>query len=206
MDRMLDGKVACYVDDKRVSCKTWEDYRREELLGLIINGAYKKGEYKLSSGRTSEHYVNCKPITLSGEGLTIASALLLEFIETDTLAVAGLTLGADPLVSGVALVSALDSRLVNGLIVRKEAKGHGTQAYIEGLLPPEGTKITVLEDVITTGGSAIKAATRLRDAGYVVERVVAIVDRQEDKEADEFMESVNLELRSLFTLDEICQE
>ena len=118
----------------------------------------------------------------------------------------GLTLGADPLVSGVALVSALDSRLVNGLIVRKEAKGHGTQAYIEGLLPPEGTKITVLEDVITTGGSAIKAATRLRDAGYVVERVVAIVDRQENKEADEFMESVNLELRSLFTLDDICQE
>ena len=124
----------------------------------------------------------------------------------ETSYVGGLTLGADPLVSGVALVSALDSRLVNGLIVRKEAKGHGTQAYIEGLLPPEGTKITVLEDVITTGGSAIKAATRLRDAGYVVERVVAIVDRQEDKEADEFMESANLELRSLFTLDEICQE
>jgi len=148
--------------------------------------------------------VNCKPVTLSGRGLTLSSLLLLKEVETSY--VGGLTLGADPLVSGVALVSALDSRLVNGLIVRKEAKGHGTQAYIEGLLPPEGTKITVLEDVITTGGSAIKAATRLRDAGYVVERVVAIVDRQEDKEADEFMESVNLELRSLFTLDEICQE
>ena len=133
-----------------------------------------------------------------------SSLLLLKEVETSY--VGGLTLGADPLVSGVALVSALDSRLVNGLIVRKEAKGHGTQAYIEGLLPPEGTKITVLEDVITTGGSAIKAATRLRDVGYVVERVVAIVDRQEDKEADEFMESVDLELRSLFTLDEICQE
>ena len=148
--------------------------------------------------------MNCKPVTLSGRGLTLSSLLLLKEVETSY--VGGLTLGADPLVSGVALVSALDSRLVNGLIVRKEAKGHGTQAYIEGLLPPEGTKITVLEDVITTGGSAIKAATRLRDAGYVVERVVAIVDRQEDKEADEFMESVDLELRSLFTLDEICQE
>ena len=148
--------------------------------------------------------MNCKPVTLTGRGLTLSSLLLLKEVETSY--VGGLTLGADPLVSGVALVSALDSRLVNGLIVRKEAKGHGTQAYIEGLLPPEGTKITVLEDVITTGGSAIKAATRLRDAGYVVERVVAIVDRQENKEADEFMESVNLELRSLFTLDEICQE
>ena len=177
---------------------------KEELLELLKNYAYKKGEFKLSSGKTSEHYVNCKPVTLTGRGLTLSSLLLLKEVETSY--VGGLTLGADPLVSGVALVSALDSRLVNGLIVRKEAKGHGTQAYIEGLLPPEGTKITVLEDVITTGGSAIKAATRLRDAGYVVERVVAIVDRQEDKEADEFMESVNLELRSLFTLDEICQE
>ena len=177
---------------------------KEELLELLKKYAYKRGEFKLSSGKTSEHYVNCKPVTLSGRGLTLSSLLLLKEVETSY--VGGLTLGADPLVSGVALVSALDSRLVNGLIVRKEAKGHGTQAYIEGLLPPEGTKITVLEDVITTGGSAIKAATRLRDAGYVVERVVAIVDRQEDKEADEFMESVNLELRSLFTLDEICQE
>ena len=177
---------------------------KEELLGLLKKDAYRKGEYKLSSGKTSEHYVNCKPVTLTGRGLTLSSLLLLKEVETSY--VGGLTLGADPLVSGVALVSALDSRLVNGLIVRKEAKGHGTQSYIEGLLPPEGTKITVLEDVITTGGSAIKAATRLRDAGYVVERVVAIVDRQEDKEADEFMESVNLELRSLFTLDEICQE
>ena len=177
---------------------------KEELLELLKKYAYKKGEFKLSSGKTSEHYVNCKPVTLTGRGLTLSSLLLLKEVETSY--VGGLTLGADPLVSGVALVSALDSRLVNGLIVRKEAKGHGTQAYIEGLLPPEGTKVTVLEDVITTGGSAIKAATRLRDAGFVVERVVAIVDRQEDKEADEFMESVNLELRSLFTLDEICQE
>ena len=177
---------------------------KEELLELLKNYAYKKGEFKLSSGKTSEHYVNCKPVTLSGRGLTLSSLLLLKEVETSY--VGGLTLGADPLVSGVALVSALDSRMVNGLIVRKEAKGHGTQDYIEGLLPPEGTKITVLEDVITTGGSAIKAATRLRDAGYVVERVVAIVDRQEDKEADEFMESVDLELRSLFTLDDICQE
>ena len=177
---------------------------KEELLEMLKNYAYKKGEFKLSSGKTSEHYVNCKPVTLTGRGLTLSSLLLLKEVETSY--VGGLTLGADPLVSGVALVSALDSRLVNGLIVRKEAKGHGTQAWIEGLLPPEGTKVTVLEDVITTGGSAIKAATRLRDAGCVVERVVAIVDRQENKEADEFMESANLELRSLFTLDEICQE
>ena len=169
MDRMLDGKVACYVDDKRVSCKTWDDYHRDSLLDLIVRDAYEKGEYKLSSGRTSEHYVNCKPVTLSGEGLTIASALLLEFIETDTLAVAGLTLGADPLVSGVSMAAWNTDWELNALIVRKEAKGHGTGAWIEGPLPPLGSKVTILEDVITTGGSAIKAATRVRDAGYVVD-------------------------------------
>ena len=175
---------------------------RDELLDLLKKDAYKKGEYTLSSGKKSEHYVNCKPVTLSGRGLTLASLLMLQEVKTSY--VAGLTLGADPLVSGVSLVSALDSRLVNGLIVRKEAKGHGTQAWIEGLLPPEGTIITVLEDVITTGGSAIKAVEKLRDAGYVVNTVVSIVDRQEDDEAKAAMKLLGLELKSLFTLDEIA--
>jgi len=175
---------------------------RDELLELLKKDAYKKGEYTLSSGKKSEHYVNCKPVTLSGRGLTLASLLMLQEVKTSY--VAGLTLGADPLVSGVSLVSALDSRLVNGLIVRKEAKGHGTQAWIEGLLPPEGTVITVLEDVITTGGSAIKAVEKLRDAGYVVNTVVSIVDRQEDDEANAAMKLSGLELKSIFTLDEIA--
>ena len=175
---------------------------RDELLELLKKDAYKKGEYTLSSGKKSEHYVNCKPVTLSGRGLTLASLLMLQEVKTSY--VAGLTLGADPLVSGVSLVSALDSRLVNGRIVRKEAKGHGTQAWIEGLLPPEGTVITVLEDVITTGGSAIKAVEKLRDAGYVVNTVVSIVDRQEDDEANSAMKLSGLELKSLFTLDEIA--
>ena len=176
---------------------------KEELLELLKKDAYKKGEFTLSSGKTSEHYVNCKPVTLSGRGLTLASLLMLMYVETDI--VAGLTLGADPLVSGVSLVSALDRRLVNGLIVRKEAKGHGTQAWIEGPLPKEGTKITVLEDVITTGGSAIKAVKRLRDAGYEVNKVVSIVDRQEDAEADIAMKLAGLELVSLFKLKELCE-
>ena len=176
---------------------------KEELLELLKKDAYKKGDFTLSSGKTSEHYVNCKPVTLSGRGLTLASLLMLMYVETDI--VAGLTLGADPLVSGVSLVSALDRRLVNGLIVRKEAKGHGTQAWIEGPLPKEGTKITVLEDVITTGGSAIKAVKRLRDAGYEVNKVVSIVDRQEDGEADTVMKLAGLELVSLFTLKELCE-
>ena len=176
---------------------------KDELLKMLKENAYKKGEFTLSSGKTSDHYVNCKPVTLTGRGLTLASMMLLEHV--DTKVVAGLTLGADPLVSGVAVCSALDMRLVDALIVRKEAKGHGTKAWIEGREFPEGTKVTVLEDVVTTGGSAIKAATRLRDVGYKVERVVTIVDRQEDGEASEFMESAGLELKSLYTLKELCE-
>ena len=178
------------------------DAQRNELLSLLKTYAYKKGEYTLSSGKKSEHYVNCKPVTLSARGITLASLLMLK--EVDTPYVAGLTLGADPLVSGVALVSALENKMVNALIVRKEAKGHGTQAWIEGLLPPEKTEITVLEDVITTGGSAVKAVHKLRDAGYIVNRIVSIVDRQEGTEADDLMKKEELELYSIFKLQELA--
>ena len=176
---------------------------REELLSLLKEKAYRHGEYTLSSGRKSEHYVNCKPVTLTGRGLTLASIMLLEHVEQESVAVAGLTLGADPLVSGVAVICGLDKIKLDALIVRKEAKGHGTKSYIEGDLPEEGAQITVLEDVITTGGSAIQAVKRLRDAGYVVNRVVSIVDRQENGEADTAMKLAGLELKSLYKLDEI---
>lgn len=176
---------------------------REELLSLLKEKAYRHGEYTLSSGRKSEHYVNCKPVTLTGRGLTLASIMLLEHVEQESVAVAGLTLGADPLVSGIAVICGLDKIKLDALIVRKEAKGHGTGAYIEGSLPEEGAQITVLEDVITTGGSAIQAVKRLRDAGYVVNRVVSIVDRQENGEADTAMKLAGLELKSLYKLDEI---
>ena len=172
---------------------------KEELLKLLKEHAYKEGKFTLSSGKSSRHYINCKPVTLTGRGLTLTSLLMLKEVETQV--VGGLTLGADPLVSGVSLVSALDGRLVNALIVRKEPKGHGTEAWIEGLLPPEKTKVTVLEDVVTSGGSAIKAAEKLREAGYVVDSVVSIVDRQEGGN-DAMMES-GLKLHSLFTLNDL---
>ena len=179
---------------------------RDTLKALLKERAYRHGQYTLSSGKESEHYVNCKPVTLSCEGNALLSHLMLKRIEKEAVAVGGLTLGADPLVSGVSVVSALDGKIVNALIVRKEAKGHGTQAWIEGLLPPEGTLVTVLEDVVTTGGSAVKAVDKIRDAGYKVGRVVCIVDRQVDGEADKLMKEKNLELKSLFTLKDLIDE
>ena len=174
---------------------------KEELLELIKKWGYRKGDFTLSSGKKSEHYVNCKPIILTGRGLTLTSLLMLKEVETSV--VAGLTLGADPLVCGVSLVSALDGRLVNALIIRKEPKGHGTASQIEGQLPVKGSKITVLEDVVTTGGSSIKAVNVLRDQGYIVERVVSIVDRQEG--GKDAMIEANLELRSLFTIEDLSE-
>ena len=98
------------------------------------------------------------------------------------------------------MAAALKDRELNALIVRKEPKGHGTGAWIEGPLPEIGSRVTVLEDVVTTGGSAILAAEKLCDAGYFVQRVLAIVDRQEG--GADALDAVGLELRSLFTLED----
>ena len=176
---------------------------RDELLKLLKKDAYRKGEFKLSSGKTSEHYVNCKPVILNGRGLFYASCLLLDLVEEDAVSVGGLTLGADPLVSGVAIAAALDERTLNALIIRKEPKGHGTGAWIEGPLPPEGSRITVLEDVVTTGGSSLKAVQKLRDAGYIVERIVTIVDRKEYEPFTFF--DANVGLSSLFTIEDFYE-
>ena len=175
---------------------------RLALLPLLASQAYRHGNFTLASGRSSHHYVNCKPVSLSGTGLALLGALMLEQVEAEARAVAGLTLGADPLVSAVAMRAALDGRELNALIVRKEAKGHGTGAWLEGPLPEPGSTITVLEDVVTTGGSSLKAVQQLREAGYIVSRVVTIVDRQEG--GLEAMTAAGLELRSLFLLDEVA--
>ena len=172
------------------------------LLPLLASQAYRHGNFTLASGRSSHHYVNCKPVSLSGTGLALLGALMLEQVEAEARAVAGLTLGADPLVSAVAMRAALEGRELNALIVRKEAKGHGTGAWLEGPLPEPGSTITVLEDVVTTGGSSLKAVQQLREAGYAVNRVVTIVDRQEG--GVEAMTAAGLELRSLFLLDEVA--
>ncbi len=175
---------------------------RLALLPLLASQAYRHGNFTLASGRSSHHYVNCKPVSLSGTGLALLGALMLEQVEAEARAVAGLTLGADPLVSAVAMMAALVGQELNALIVRKEAKGHGTGAWLEGPLPEPGSTITVLEDVVTTGGSSLKAVQQLREAGYTVNRVVTIVDRQEG--GVEAMTAAGLELRSLFLLDEVA--
>ncbi|GCE64621.1 orotate phosphoribosyltransferase [cyanobiont of Ornithocercus magnificus] len=177
--------------------------RREALLDCLAKKAYRFGSFTLSSGRHSLHYVNCKLVSLSGKGLYLLAPALLEQIEPETKAVAGLTLGADPLVSSVAMVATQLKRHLDALIIRKEPKEHGTSAWLEGPLPEPGSRVTVLEDVVTTGNSSLRAVRQLRQAGQIVNRVVAIVDREEG--GCDALSAEGLELISLFRLEELAR-
>ena len=178
------------------------EIHRKTLLNLIKERAYKKGKFTLSSGKESEHYINCKPVSLSCEGNALISHLMFEHIEDKSAAVGGLTLGADPLVCGIAQKAYYSNKHIDALIVRKNPKGYGTKEVIEGNKPPKGSIVTVLEDVTTTGSSAIKAVNVLRDAGYIVNRVVAIVDRQEDHIV---WENNKIKFISLYKLEDIIE-
>lgn len=174
---------------------------RQLLIDLFCQLAYQEGDFVLSSGQHSSYYINGKQVTLHPQGALTIGRLLLSKLPADTNAVAGLTLGADPIVSAVSVVSALENRPIPALIIRKEAKGHGTRAYIEGPSLPEGAKVVVLEDVVTTGQSALKAVERLQNAGYRVEQVMALVDRQQG--GAQLYESAGLKFQALFTIQEI---
>ncbi|MBD1900320.1 orotate phosphoribosyltransferase [Trichocoleus sp. DQ-A3] len=174
---------------------------RQQLLDLFCHVAYKEGDFVLSSGQRSSYYINGKPVTLHPQGALATGRILLSLLPMNTQAVAGLTLGADPIVTAVSVVSAYENRPLPALIIRKEAKGHGTQAYIEGPILPTGAKVVVLEDVVTTGQSAMKAVERLRDAGYSVDEVISLVDRQQG--GAEFYQSVGLKFQAVFSIPEI---
>lgn len=174
---------------------------RQQLLDLFCQRAYKEGDFVLSSGQHSSYYINGKQVTLDGQGALATGYTMLALLPRDTQAVAGLTLGADPIVTAVSLVSALENRSIPALIVRKETKTHGTKAYIEGPTLPENAKVVVLEDVVTTGQSAMKAVERLREAGYTVNQVISLVDRQQG--GVEFYQKSGLEFQAVFTIEEI---
>lgn len=177
------------------------DTLRQVLLDLIIDYAYVEGDFTLSSGAKSSYYINCKQVTLRAEGALALGRLLWQRLPKDTSAVAGLTLGADPMVSAVSIVSAYENRPLPALIIRKEPKGHGTKAYIEGPSLDSGAKTVVLEDVVTTGNSALTAVERLRDAGYKVERILALVDREQG--GKELYQSRGIKFEALFSIENL---
>lgn len=172
---------------------------------MLYQRSFERREVILSSGQKSDFYIDSKQVTLHGFGhLHVGRCLLaaLEGFEARTGqrlgAVGGMTLGADPIASAVAMTAALADRHLPAFIVRKEAKGHGTGAYLEGVkhIPP-GTPVAIVEDVMTTGASSGKALQRTRDAGYPVPVVLALVDRLEGARA--FLEGQGVEVVSIFT-------
>ena len=167
------------------------DTRRSRLLDLLARRSARRGQFTLASGRQSTLYIDARLTTMSPEGLTLIGPLALEAIRDagwDVQSVGGLTLGADPVSYAISYASALaagggdDAPAAAGALraftVRKEAKAHGTGKLVEGTFEP-GDRVAVIEDVITTGGSALKAIAALRAAGGTVAGVLALVDREE---------------------------
>ena len=161
---------------------------RARLLALLQRLAYERRPVVLASGLPSDFYIDCKQAVLTAEGHWLAGRLIADLLareDPEVAAVGGLTMGADPLASATATVSWQrsldgDGRPLDAFYVRKEPKGHGTQKWLEGdKTVAAGTKVAILEDVVTTGGSTLKAIERARLHGLVVRRVVALVDREE---------------------------
>jgi orotate phosphoribosyltransferase len=159
----------------------------QQLLALLARLSFRLGQFKLSSGATSDYYVDCRTTTLSAEGGRLTGHAILELLEANNIvaeAVGGLTLGADPIVSNVATASAWRAQsnpaapMLDGFLVRKAEKAHGTGRRIEGFNRP-GARVVIVDDVCTTGASTINAIEAAREAGMIVAAVVCIVEREE---------------------------
>lgn len=152
-------------------------YDRERLIELIRERALKFGDFTLVSGRKSTYYLDGKQVTLSAEGLLQISWGILDLLGgVEYSGFGGMSIGADPIVGGVLVAAATQKIELQGFMVRKEAKGHGTKQYVEGPVQP-GDRVVIVDDVVTTGGSAIQAAERVGEFGCEVVHAVGIVDR-----------------------------
>ncbi len=173
---------------------------RRRLLAMLTERSYARKKIVLSSGRESDFYIDCKKTVLTAEGHWLVGTLMFAGVRSrfpSAIAIGGLTMGADPLASAVSLVSFLGQSPLQAFLVRKEPKGHGTGQWIEGLSSlPAGAPVVIVEDVITTGASTIKAIERARAEGLVPVGAFTLVDRQEG--GLEAIEATGVPVVSLF--------
>ena len=158
------------------------DEQLRELRDIIRRKSLRVGDFTLSSGKKSSYYLDCRMTTLDARGALLIGRLILDQIRSHDIpvdAIGGLTLGADPIATAVAVVSALEDKPIPAFIVRKETKGHGMQRAIEGYDGKPGSRVVVVDDVCTTGDSILKAAERAEEAGYQVTAAFCVVDREE---------------------------
>ncbi|HWR05179.1 MAG TPA: orotate phosphoribosyltransferase [Humidesulfovibrio sp.] len=176
---------------------------KAKLARLLMALSYSEGDFVLTSGRKSDYYFDCRQTALNPEGCYLIGKLFLEMLEgSGARAVAGMTMGADPLVSSVAVLSHIEGRPIPAIVVRKQSKGHGTNQFLEGLKNvQQGDTIALLEDVVSTGGSLLAVAERVRAAGFTVGSVLCVLDREEG--GREALAGAGLELKSIFTRKEL---
>lgn len=177
---------------------------RERFLAILKEKSYEKRKVVLSSGRESDFYIDCKQATLSAEGAVLTGRLLCGMLGQGEMpeAVGGITLGADPIVTAVSLTSALLGTPIPAFIVRKEPKKHGTAQWIEGFRNLRaGMKVAIVEDVVTSGASTLRAIERAEEAGLVVSRVLCLVDREEGGAA--FLSERGYRLEPMFRKEDV---
>jgi orotate phosphoribosyltransferase len=155
---------------------------RRELAEIIRRNSLRTGEFVLASGRKASYYLDCRMTTLHPRGALLVARMILQRMRQLQIradAIGGLTLGADPICAAVAVVSELEGTPLHAFIVRKEAKSHGMQRFIEGWDGMSGSRVVVVDDVCTTGESILKACERAEEAGYQVAATLCVVDREE---------------------------
>jgi orotate phosphoribosyltransferase len=156
---------------------------KERLIEIILERSFRYSDnppFTLVSGRKSNYYFNCKPTTLDPEAMNLIGELIFAMLaDADVTAAGGLTLGADPIANALSVISFQKGKPIRSFIVRKDVKDHGMKSGIEGNVRP-GDRVAILDDVITTGGSTITAIERAREAGLVIDRVIALIDREEE--------------------------
>lgn len=154
---------------------------QQRLEQLLLERSIQRGDFTLASGLRSSYYIDCRPSTMSAEGLALIGTLGLAAIRRAGWApdaIGGLTMGADPVAYAIAAASWRDPPAIDAFSVRKESKGHGTRRQIEGNFR-SGARVVVIEDVITTGSSALQAVEALAEAGARILGVLAVVDREQ---------------------------
>jgi orotate phosphoribosyltransferase len=154
---------------------------REELLRMLAEKSFRLGNFKLSSGGTSDYYIDCRLTTLDGEGALRTGETVLQEIQSRgwrAQAIGGLTMGADPIVVATSVISAQQGKAINGFLVRKAEKTHGTGQRIEGFRE-KPARVVVVDDVCTTGTSTIQAIEAAREYGFEVVGVLCLVEREE---------------------------
>jgi len=177
---------------------------KTKLLALLKKEALKTGKFVLSSGKTSNYYLDGRIITLTPEGAFLVSNIILEFIKDKRIdAVGGPTLGADPIVGAIAVLSHIRNVPLKTFIVRKQTKEHGTQRQIEGPALKRGERVILVDDVATTGKALSEAKDAIEKIGLIVDRAIVIVDRGEG--ARDHLASAGLPLESIFEIKDILQ-